>query len=294
MLLFENIKSQLNSIIDDSTNVVINCGHFLIFSEPGNPDNVIPTIVGEDNKLSINAYIIRDFGFFSNETFEMGLHLYKHLQSIGKFCFLTLLINDWQRIKKDSTRERAAPNKYRKKFYSTFSQPPSEYLKSIKRNGLENVNWIGDNKQDSFFFRETRLRDRFKRKLKKSVTGQFISLDRQLCLASCAEFEENININSYYYISNEGEMIKVAEYGKVGCAGEIAQLIAEINTKMNNTVLINILPLSCSDAINLGTKIAFETEQELDVKVVNIFPINNDNPWHQLKVHTYGFEEQNT
>jgi hypothetical protein len=255
--------------------VIINCGHFLVISDNSTNKSAYTSILNFDVPDEKKEQIFEEFGDFSFGTFELGIELLNSL-SFCQFDFkLTLLVNDWQRIEKDLDRDQSKPNKFRNQFFKSFIDPPQPYMELIQKFNLTESIWFGDNIEDYFFFRETRLRDRFKRNIKKLSEEHLFALNDQMCLTSCSEFNKNIESNTYYHYSKEFGITKLAEKGKVGCAGEITQLILEISQKQNETTLINILPKACSQSVILGTKIAFDIESSLEMQVINVFPNEN-------------------
>ncbi len=284
---FDELKKHIRRYAFDTNKVILNCGHFMLFTIKEYQNRVFTSIIGETSNDLINNYILKNFGDFSNQTFKMGTELYRQFTMSGKDCYLTLLVNDWQKIEKDTERSRSEPNKYRQAFYNDFKQPPKIYKRILSNSQLENIQWIGDNEDDFFFYRETRLRDRFKRKLKNLSSSQFFALDQQQCLTSCSEFEHNTELNSYYHVSTNSGIKKIAENGKVGCAGEVTQLISEIDAKEKDALLINILPYSCSESVNLGTEMAIEINPDLNLRMINIFPRDNNIPTSMIMIKNY-------
>jgi len=272
---YNQIFRHLNNLVTFNK-VVINCGHFLVISDTNRSNFVFTSILNFDVPPENREKIFNEFGDFSFGTFELGVGILKSLSSSSFECKLTLLVNDWQRIDQDINRDLSSPNKYRNLFYEKFISPPSPYTDLIFRNNLPESIWFGDDATDYFFFRETRLRDRFKRSVKKLSKEHFFALNKQKCLVSCSEFTKNIESNTYFHYSDEFGITKIAERGKVGCAGEITQLIFEISQKQNETTLINILPKACSQSVILGTKIAFEINSSLEMQVINVFPNENN------------------
>ncbi|MBE0661121.1 MAG: hypothetical protein IH597_01535 [Bacteroidales bacterium] len=255
--------------------VIINCGHFLVISDNTTDKSVYTSILNFDVPGEKKEQIFKEFGEFSFGTFELGVELLNSLSFRLFDCKLTILVNDWQRIEKDIHRDESNPNKFRNQFFKSFIDPPQPYTELIQKFNLTESIWFGDNIEDYFFFRETRLRDRFKRNIKKLSKEHLFALDDQMCLTSCSEFNKNIESNTYYHYSKEFGTSKLAERGKVGCAGEITQLIFEINQKQHETTLINILPNSCSQSVILGSKIAFDFISSLEMQVINVFPNEN-------------------
>jgi hypothetical protein len=271
----------------DYSKIIINCGHFLVVSDSTSITPVYTSILNFDIPAEKKNQIYSDFGDFSFGSFELGIDILVHFQGKSKDCKLTLLVNDWQKIEGDYERNESNPNKFRNQFFENFITPPRPYKELIDKNKLPDSIWLGYNNKDYFFFRETRLRDRFKRNIKKISMNQFFALNNQDCLISCSEFKKDMNSNIYYHFSDEYGISKLVENGKVGCAGEITQLIFEISDRLSEACLINILPYACRQSVNLGTKIAFDINSNIDLKVINIFPDSKSIKESYFLLHNY-------
>lgn len=267
----ERLKNYIGKV---KGKVVINTGHFLVIHDK-KQDKAVSSILGEIKNSELSDNVRGTFGDFPTDTFQMSTELLKYAKSINKECQLTILVNDWQYIKEDNTRKESEHNRYRREFYNNFTSPPSTYIKILKKNNLHLNNlWIGGDKNDYFFFRETRLRDKFKREIKKFHKQQEIKLDEQGCINDSGNFVFNQEANTYYKEMSNGRETAICTNGKVGCAGEITQLVKELMLNKNASLVINFLPISCEKPVNLGVEIAFEIYTSLFGTVINVFPFN--------------------
>lgn len=259
------LTERIQTVIDATEgNLVVNAGHFLLVHDRLT-DDVIPAIVEEISNATLKKEIFDVVGNFPSATFESGVKIAKHAIENRREVKMTLLVNDWQYIKSDPHRENSQPNRYRATFYSGFDSPPDVYQAYLKKYGIDGKDiWIGSG-DDAFFFRETRLRDRFKRELKR-LNVQDISL------GTCS-ISESGNPKSFFFsnstITPGNHLIK---NGKVSCAGEIVQMIRELVESHKANTIINFLPIQCRFPVNLGAQISMDLYELKKLTILNIFP----------------------
>ncbi|MFC1730395.1 hypothetical protein ACFL6I_08675 [candidate division KSB1 bacterium] len=265
--------------------IIINTGHFLLYHDP-DEDYLVPSILDEIDNQNLEKGISNIFGNFGLDTFYIGVEIMKLPIFKDREIKLTLLINDWQFVEKDETRNPSEPNKYRDSFYNRFKSPPKSYLKVLQKEGidLEEV-WIGDN-GDDFFYRETRLRDKFAREIKKLRKLRNVNTERE-CELYINTITYNIEDNTYYKVMKDGQRYPVIKNGKASCAGEIAILLKELFIKNNSAVVINILPFSCMNPVNSGVEIAFELYPNMRGIAINAFPIDIDKTIDDFALSVY-------
>ncbi len=173
LVLGEKLWQELTKSIDKTEGTILICtGHFLLVHDEQQKDNpLVPSIAEEIVNADLKKKVLSTFGNFSTFTFEAGAKLLKYALSKGSKAFLTLLVNDWQYVKRDLQRALSEPNRYRRAFFESFKTPPQTYCNILRKYSLpcDRTVWIGHDDDEYFFFRETRLRDQFKRALKNRL-----------------------------------------------------------------------------------------------------------------------------
>jgi len=278
----DKLLTTINRIVNNcSENIIINAGHTLVLHD-NEHDTSITNILEEQTNDSKIEEIQDIFGDFPTSTFEIGAMIAADGIENGKNMWLTVLVNDWQFIKTDPERLPHQANKYRQAFYESFKKAPpriyQEILKKYKLNG-KNI-WVGCSEEDRYFYRETRLRDRFKREINKRLKQKTNDQILDSCTFDSNKQSRFIGENSgdIYYQDLSGEKwVQVVEGGKANCAGELTQMTKELINNHNAGIIINVLPIECQNPVNLGVAIAYGMYQIAQCKVINVFPIIDEN-----------------
>jgi hypothetical protein len=247
--------------------IAICAGHFLLVHDD-RADQAVPSIVEEIQNAELRGKVLATFGRFPAFTFEIGAELLKYALDRGRDAHLTLLVNDWQYVRTDPNRNPSDPNQYRSRFYSQFKQPPVTFRNILENLGLRpEESWLGD-QDDGFFYRETRLRDRFKRSAKRRArSGEILSE----CIIMNRKGEDFLG-HRYVLECSDGRRVPLVEFGKAGCAGEIAEMTNDLTWNHQIDCMIYFLPVHCRPAVDLGIEMSLETSVARSRRIISVYP----------------------
>ena len=268
--LFDFLNGQLESYKPKS-DTIVSAGHFMLVIDK-EKETLVPGIVLNSSNESFKQ-LTSMVGSFPQYTWKIGCKIVNSLKKVNKKSKLALLINDWQLVPVDTKRKAGQPNKYRSEFYSNFTALPSVYEDELRRFNLERKEDVLINRNKDFYFKESSLRDRFLRKMKRDrKVGDDTMWN--MCDLSLDE-ENNVVLNR-----KEEEPLPLILKSKVGCSGGVAQMMIDIGLHIkdkNHPKLnfINLMPMSCKTQVNAASELAINfltsLDAELEVSVINIF-----------------------
>lgn len=252
-----------------SSEIVIVCaGHFMLIpSKEG--EGVFPGIfqgvVSDKYRAAKNV-----IGLFPQYTWELGCKIVSNCNKNGRKSKLSLLVNDWQLVPKDTQRAPSEPNGYREDFYRGFNSLPEAYSNLLRDYSLNFEQDVYRTKKEDFYLREVGLRDRFRRKM-KSMKKDIQIID--ICGLSLDK-QGNISIER----EEEGpfELIKDS---RANCSSGIAQMILDISNHLKgehkHITFINLMPSGCNEPANAASATAINIlgveAPEIDVRMINVF-----------------------
>lgn len=255
--------------------VVVNAGHIVLLYD-ARQDAMVVGIPELLTATSVDRRRREQLSHFTTMTLTLGSALAAESIKQDNATYMTLLINDWLDVPADNQRSEDQPNRYRSEFYERLSELPAPLKEIASDAGLSDDIWIGGD-QDTFFFREVRLQERFKRK----STGL---VKRGLLLEECKQFDKRTAVEEFRRIRSchvAGEKIDLVRGSKASCAGEIAQFTIELVEDVGADLIINILPFECMCEVNGGIMAVTELYNLESLSVINVFPDNESEDWKQ-------------
>jgi hypothetical protein len=218
---------------------VICAGHFMLMPNQ-TKDKLVPS-------FELNNEVV---GIFSPYTWELGCKLASQLISENRGTTkISLIINDWQLVPKNSLDDSGKTNPYRENFYSEFKSVPTTYAKILKDYNLSVEENMYHPKENQFYFKETSLRKKFSRQHSKYKLAVCDGI-------SCSPDNGAISYNTFNSSLNVTDSMNQAT-----CTGELVQMVLDITKAAKNhdqINLINLIPNGCRAPVNAGSSLALE------------------------------------
>ena len=225
--------------ITENALTVICAGHFMLMPSQ-TKDELIPS-------FELNHEAV---GIFSPYTWELGCKLASQLISENRGTTkISLIINDWQLVPKNSSDDSNKTNPYRENFYSEFKSVPTAYATILRDYNLSVAENMYHPKEKQFYFKETSLRKKFSRQHSKYK------------LAACDGISCSPDNGAISYNTSNSSLNVTDSMNQATCTGELVQMVLDITNAAQNhdqINLINLIPNGCHAPVNAGSNLALE------------------------------------
>jgi hypothetical protein len=260
------IAENLPSVRTEDT--VIQAGHYHLGwklirpfdpCEEWNPGTAYDLFDSDSN----NQFALVDNANFAKSTWWAACLAIKQSGSSAK---LMTLVNDWQYLQLGlgNIRQRETEAAMlRTGYYKRMPTMPSMHLQALVDNGLDS-DVIFKESSSRWLFSEKKLRYNLNRTLHRMLrdikNAELIGLRRELT---------DKNEPVIYATTEDNQEYKLLYCGHTGCAGEVVQLLSELQTRHIRN-FINLYPIECRDPVGAGTRLAQNLFALDDMKITNI------------------------
>jgi len=229
--------------VGNASSVVFQAGHFLLVYDEAS-GTLSPCLRGAPASAT-NPVLFENYGNFPILTWKLALRLLSQVQATTKS--LMIVVNDWQYLPKGVKRfdfyrrqEGRLPHEFESEM--KLQAPSATLLEPLHKK---------DTISTAPFYGELTLRNRYASRVNRMISSEKLP-------ESAVVTKGNAGVTCELPDAT-GALQEIYCSGKTGdCAGEIAEMLREANSRTGATAFVNLYPLVCRGYVELGTSRANE------------------------------------